>query len=499
MIIVLCLSLCACLFPQQAVSQQASERLSVVIIDFEALGLTDSEVQEYTDFLTTELAAAQEYTFIGRRRRDAMLLENGLADLDHSDEAQRLTVGKAVGADRIITGRLKRDDGSYLLSVWIVDVATTGAVYLGEYRYTNLSALYEDSATLSQNIVAVLALEAGKGELSDRVEKKPGEDSTASEFSRTTLRSEIQQLVSKDNPAALAIQNEDLKIYFSQSGSWLGRDVSGDVHTAETVSAESSLGMEIPLNDRLGLACSCDFLFDEAEIEASYTFDYTGGLYTHFQPRLYDLGARVGLGYRASHRVSLGTALSIQNQWNEQNNGSTSAASDSFPFYEIQAGVLIEDPRERYILDFFASYTNRNEYYLDETLSSVEINYNIFSLAGSLAWEMLCPVYLTVNLAGDIFLAHRRGHEFTAVAVLHPWIFVSWRMRAGYIYSHQYSSDGFEIGHGFLAGFSLFEEDVDGFRLDLDYVRKPRFLPIHPGQPVIEHFIYLGVAFGIIL
>ena len=77
MIVVLCLYLCTCLFPQQATCQEAipqpiNERLTVVILDFEAFELTDSEVQEYTDFLTAKLAAAQEYTIIGRRRREAI-------------------------------------------------------------------------------------------------------------------------------------------------------------------------------------------------------------------------------------------------------------------------------------------------------------------------------------------------------------------------------------------------------------------------------------------
>jgi hypothetical protein len=265
------------------------------------------------------------------------------------------------------------------------------------------------------------------------------------------------------------------------------------------VGTESILGIELPFNARLGFGCSVDFLFDDSEIDTGYVFNYLGTPSTNFHPRIYNLGGRIGIGYRISQVTNVGMNLRICNEWNKQDDGSAVVSKESTPYVEIRAGMLKEDPKERYILGLYASYSNAKQYYLDEEYSSVYRAANPFSLSGSLAWEMLWPMYLTMDFALDMHFAGPAGHDFTVVTTVHPWLDCFLRLRAGFIYSHSTRDRGINIGSGFLAGFSWLEEDVDGFRLDLEYRGKPRFLPIDPSDYVIEHFIFLGVAIGIIL
>ena len=461
----------------QPAAPQGDERPSLAVLEFEAIGMTPSEVQEYSDFLSDQLRQAASNRIIGRPERRAMLEQMGFPEAAASTERKhQLRVGKALGVDQIILGRLSRDQQQYLLTVSIVDVSFRECLYSETRSYPTLSLLYDDAKALAREILSEAAV-----------------------LRRPHWRSEIQQLVSRDNPAALGIQNRDLKIYLTQGGSWLGMDTGpGDSYTSRPRSSQSTVGVEAPVGPRLGFGCSSSFLFENTAIEASYDFDYLGTASTTFQPKGHVLAAEIGFGYRLSRRMSLGAAVGLFNRWEEQLIGSQSLSKDSFPYFGIDAGFLLEDGQERFIVEIHATYTKQRQYYLDEKQKRVVKDSCPFSLKGSVTSGRIWPLYLTLNLAADLYVGERSGHVLAAAAIVQPWS-LDWRMRAGYIYTHSHLGGQLAIAHGFLVGLSVLEEDVDGIRLDVDYVLKPRHLPVAPGHFACEHCFSVGITFGIIL
>lgn len=458
--------------PLRIGSQSPAAKPVAVLLDFEAIGLSTSEVWEYTDALGAELAATGAFRVIGRRQRDAILEQRGRTDLSHTDVRERIEIGETVGADCIVAGTLRRHEDDYSLTVLVIDVASGEILFEEQSHCANLSDLYGSMPDVLPNMAVVV-------------------ESPRGEIVRSSFRSEIQQLVQRGNPTTLAIQNKDLKLCFWQNGSWRREGKSsGEAYTAQ--SSLSSMAVSLPLGPRVGVGSYVSFLFDKAEIISPDAFDYFGKLTSVFAPRIYDLRAEVGMGYRLAPALSLGTALDVGIERNREN-------QDGIVRFEALWGVVLEDPRERYILDCRICYVSGDQTYLDEVGNRVLTDTSPLTLTGSLAWEMLWPVYLTISLAGDLYTANRKGHVLSATATVHPWIVDILRFRAGYIYTHSYLGDELSMGHGLLVGLSLFEEDVDGIRIDLDYALKPTCLPVYPGRIAYEHSVTAGIALGILL
>jgi TolB-like protein len=464
----------------------------MTVFEFEAIGVSESEAREYTDFFSDRLDQTGRYRIIGRDERDARVEKSG------SQESQRATA-KALGIDYMVQGRLKRGEKGYLLSLCVIGVASGKTIYWTERNYAGLSDLYDDAALLAQEIASNRAVlpreENGIGGNRQKREKD-----SAADFRRPNFRSELQQLVSKSNPAALAIQNGDLKIRFEQSGSWQARDtVPGDDYAGNPKRAESAVGAELPLGRRLGFGCWSRFLFENTALAATHTFDYLGMPSTAFEPRIYDLSVKAGLGYRLSRTVAAGTTIHFGNRWEEQHNGSATISSDSSRYFGFDVGILWEDWQERFVLDLHGAYTSQEQTYIDGSDLRVKVDSHPLSLKGSLTSALLWPVYLSLGVGADVYAAARSDHVLTALAVIHPWIADILRFRAGYIYTHSCMDRELTAGHGFLAGFSFLEEVVDGFRLHVEYVLRPSHLPVVPARIMYEHFLFAGVALGILM
>lgn len=131
-------------FPLFVFSQQVQNLPVISVLDFEAIGLSQSEVQEYTDYLSFQLMETGEYRVINREEREYLLEENEFPQEQQFDEKYQLEIGQAIKADQIIMGSLRKDESGYYLDMKILNADSRRLIRIVSRNYSALTDLFND-------------------------------------------------------------------------------------------------------------------------------------------------------------------------------------------------------------------------------------------------------------------------------------------------------------------------------------------------------------------
>ena len=150
LILVFCCLICICIFPLNVTAQQENDRPVVAVLKFEAVGFSESEVQEYTDYFSFVLHQTGEYQVIDREQRERILHEKEFVEEDRMDEKYQKRIGAAVGADLIVKGKILRRADNYTLEVKLIEVESGRILNIESRKYTNTQELFDDCQKLIQ-------------------------------------------------------------------------------------------------------------------------------------------------------------------------------------------------------------------------------------------------------------------------------------------------------------------------------------------------------------
>ena len=113
-------------------------------MDFEAAGISESEVQEYTDYLSFLLDQTGEYRVIDRKQREQVLLEKEFTEMEPRSDTYHIRVGKTIGAELVVTGQLLYRGESYILEVKLTDTRSGRIEHSDSRKYSSTQELFDD-------------------------------------------------------------------------------------------------------------------------------------------------------------------------------------------------------------------------------------------------------------------------------------------------------------------------------------------------------------------
>ena len=144
--------LCICFFPENTLAQQMTERPVLTVLEFDAVDITKSEVQEFTDYLSFVLRQTEEYQVIDRERREQILREREFMREDRTDENYQKRIGAEIGADQILTGKIHGQEDGYTLEVKLIEIEGGRILNLVSRRYAGSQELFDDCPTLIREL-----------------------------------------------------------------------------------------------------------------------------------------------------------------------------------------------------------------------------------------------------------------------------------------------------------------------------------------------------------
>jgi TolB-like protein len=120
----------------------------VAVLEFEAVGLSESEVQEYTDYFSHLLEQSGKFKVIDREQRERILLEKEFVKEDRKDEKYQRNVGRASGAELIVTGLIAREGDRYTLEAKLIDTDSGRTKNAASRKYADAQELFDDCQQL---------------------------------------------------------------------------------------------------------------------------------------------------------------------------------------------------------------------------------------------------------------------------------------------------------------------------------------------------------------
>jgi hypothetical protein len=122
----------------------------VAVLDFEAVGLSESEVQEYADYFSFILRQTGEYQVIDREQRERILREKEFVEEDRKDEKYQKRIAAVIGADLIVTGKVHGYKDGFTLEVKLIEVESGRILNIASREYFNTQELFDDCQKLVQ-------------------------------------------------------------------------------------------------------------------------------------------------------------------------------------------------------------------------------------------------------------------------------------------------------------------------------------------------------------
>jgi TolB-like protein len=141
-----------CFFPEITLAQQPGGRPVVAVLGFEAENITRAEVQEYTDYLSYTLRQSQEYRVIDREQREQILREREFGREERSDDNYQKRIGTEIGADRIITGRIRTGEDGYTVEVKLIEIERGRTLNRVSKVYADSQELFDDCPKLIREL-----------------------------------------------------------------------------------------------------------------------------------------------------------------------------------------------------------------------------------------------------------------------------------------------------------------------------------------------------------
>jgi hypothetical protein len=147
---IFCILIVFCGLPLVVFGEPDDYRPTIVVLDFEASGISESEVQEYSDYLSFLLDQTGEYRVIDRKQREQILLEKEFMERESGSEKYHIRVGRTIGAELVVAGQLLYSGESYILDVKLTDTESGKTVHTDSRKYSNTKALFDDCQDLVQ-------------------------------------------------------------------------------------------------------------------------------------------------------------------------------------------------------------------------------------------------------------------------------------------------------------------------------------------------------------
>ncbi|MCD6463786.1 MAG: PEGA domain-containing protein [Thermotogae bacterium] len=105
--------------------------ISIAVLDFEPRGITEDEAVLITDILRTELLKTGRITIIEREKINALLKERQLSQIGVTESVE---LGKLLGVEKIIFGRIGKLGDSYVVTVRMIDVESGKVDFAEQYN-----------------------------------------------------------------------------------------------------------------------------------------------------------------------------------------------------------------------------------------------------------------------------------------------------------------------------------------------------------------------------
>jgi len=104
--------------------------ISIAVLDFEPRGINEDQAVIITDILRTELLKTGRITIVEREKIKALLKERQLSEVGVTESVE---LGKVLGVDKIIFGRIGMLGNSYVVTVRMIDVASGKVDFADQY------------------------------------------------------------------------------------------------------------------------------------------------------------------------------------------------------------------------------------------------------------------------------------------------------------------------------------------------------------------------------
>lgn len=133
----------------------SEEKKIITILDLETKEMSEIEMRSIISRLSSELFQTDKYIVIDVAERENILNEIKFSLSGCTDSACQIEVGKMLSAEMIVTGSLSKIGSKFLLSVKMLDTATTRTVNTADGTYESLDLLVDDLDKIAKKLAGI--------------------------------------------------------------------------------------------------------------------------------------------------------------------------------------------------------------------------------------------------------------------------------------------------------------------------------------------------------
>lgn len=134
----------------------------VTVLDFQVDQVSDSEMRTVISLLSSALFRTGRLTVIDVTERDSLLKEIEFSVKDCTDQNCQLEIGKLLAAEYIVVGRFAKLGKRFVLSVKMLETATSRTVSAADGAYTELDEVVRDMPKLATQLAGAVSAGAPK-------------------------------------------------------------------------------------------------------------------------------------------------------------------------------------------------------------------------------------------------------------------------------------------------------------------------------------------------
>lgn len=140
-----------------------SSRIPIAVFDFEAYGVDKDYSMVITDTLVSELVKVKGLALVEREKIKTLIKERQLSQIGITDISKGVELGKLLGVEKIVLGRIGRLGREYILTVKLVDVETGEIEFQNQYSVNlNIKSIIKTTKEIVPDILRNLPLMEGK-------------------------------------------------------------------------------------------------------------------------------------------------------------------------------------------------------------------------------------------------------------------------------------------------------------------------------------------------
>ena len=146
----------------------AQSRPVVVIVPFDAKGVSQDEVDIISEVFLSEYASTGKSTVVDRGSFDKIAAQQNFQLSDWSDSNKVAEMGRALNAQQIITGQIAQFGSQLVCTVKCIDVNTTEVISSTVKRVATMDALFDTCTALSRDIAAKASMSVKEYRIGDK-------------------------------------------------------------------------------------------------------------------------------------------------------------------------------------------------------------------------------------------------------------------------------------------------------------------------------------------